>query len=108
MPDDLTPEDKIRVANFINELLAEIEEVEGNAKNAIRAIMLDSGRVGKYPPFNWTTEPEDAHLEKGMRHLLTYKLQRDGQQKLDGEDHFMLGICRITMAYSISLRSKKS
>jgi hypothetical protein len=107
MPDNLTSKNKIRAANLINELLAEIEEVEGNAKNAVRTIMLNPDRISKHPPFNWTTEPESAHLEKGMRHLLTYKLQRDGQQKPDNEDHFMLGICRIAMAYSVNQRNKK-
>jgi hypothetical protein len=96
---------KINDGQFVNELLSEIQEVTNNSNNAIKDIMLSVGRIGKYPPYNWCTETVNAHIAKGIRHLLTYQLQRDKQQKYDGEDHFKLGICRIAMAYSLMLRT---
>jgi hypothetical protein len=33
-----------------------------------------------------------------LRHVLTYKLIRDGNQKRDGEEHLKLAITRLAMA----------
>lgn len=102
------PNDAAYARILVDGLLEEIDEVTGNANKAIKTIMLGAGRIGKYPSFNWASddESEDSHLEKGMRHFLTYKLIRDGYQKPDGEDHLFLGICRISMALSIRERKK--
>ena len=43
----------------------------------------------------WAIEPQDNHLDKGIRHCLTAKLIRDGNQKPDGEAHLKLSLCRI-------------
>jgi hypothetical protein len=89
--------------------IAEIEEIEGNVCHAIRTILLSHYRTTKYNPYNWAgkDESENSHLQKGMRHILTYLLQRDGWQDKDDEDHLFFAISRLGMALSIRERAKK-
>lgn len=54
--------------------------------------------AGKHIRNSWYIEPQDNHLDKGMRHCLTAKLIRDGNQKPDGEAHLKLACCRLAMA----------
>ncbi len=52
----------------------------------------------KHDPDAWRTEPQDNHLDKAVRHIMTYKLIRDGNQKPDGEMHLRNALCRLAMA----------
>lgn len=47
---------------------------------------------------SWLDEPEDNHLDKAIRHVMTYKLIRDGNQPPDGEMHLKNALCRLAMA----------
>lgn len=47
---------------------------------------------------SWRELPQDYHLDRALRHALTYKLIRDGNQKPDGEEHLKLAIARLAMA----------
>ncbi len=47
---------------------------------------------------DWRAEPTDKHLDKGLRHVLTWRLMRDGHQKPDGEDHLKNALTRLAMA----------
>ncbi|HEX3149219.1 MAG TPA: dATP/dGTP diphosphohydrolase domain-containing protein [Gemmataceae bacterium] len=51
-----------------------------------------------HPNDDWRNEPQDKHLDKAMRHILTHKLVRDGHQKPNGENHLHHALTRIAMA----------
>jgi hypothetical protein len=46
----------------------------------------------------WRDEPQDKHLDKAVRHIMTHKLIRDGHQASDGENHLEFALARIAMA----------
>lgn len=49
----------------------------------------------------WRDKPEDYHLTKALRHIITYQMIRDGHQPPDGEDHRRNAITRMAMALCI-------
>lgn len=53
----------------------------------------------KHASESWRTEDQDNHLDKSLRHSLTYKLQRDGNSPKDSEDHLSLALCRLAFAF---------
>lgn len=57
----------------------------------------------KHAADSWRSEPEDNHLDKSLRHALTYKLIRDGNQKPDGEAHLRFFHCRAALALTRSM-----
>ena len=67
-------------------------------EGAISRILLSKDRIEKHKPWTWMKDSEDEHLKKAMRHILTYMLIRDGQQKPDGEEHLDNAITRLSMA----------
>lgn len=52
----------------------------------------------KHAADSWRTEPEDNHIDKGLRHGLSYKLIRDGNSPPDTEPHLHLALCRLAFA----------
>jgi len=67
-------------------------------EHAISKILLSEDRTSKHKPFTWREEDEDEHLNKTIRHIITYQLIRDGHQKEDGENHLDNAITRLSMA----------
>jgi hypothetical protein len=49
------------------------------------------------------TEPQDNHLDKAVRHIMTHKLIRDGNQAPDGEMHLKNALTRMAMALAQEL-----
>jgi hypothetical protein len=66
----------------------------------IRKIMTEGLREG-HKRDAWRSEPADNHLDKALRHALTYRLMRDGNSPdpdAGGEDrldHLRRALCRI-------------
>ena len=59
--------------------------------------MIQEG-LKKHVADRWRTEPQDNHLDKAVRHIMTFKLISDGNQKPDGEQHLCNAICRLALA----------
>lgn len=76
----------------------ELQEIMHYVENAVSRILLSEDRTSKHKPWTWLEENEDEHLRKASRHILTYKLIRDRQQKDDGENHLDNAIARLSMA----------
>ena len=77
------------------------EELKGlsvTVWDKISDILMSPGRIAKHLPYTWKDEPEDEHLNKAVRHILTHQIQRDGQQPDDGEDHLANALTRLAMA----------
>lgn len=51
---------------------------------------------------DWSEESQDYHLDRAVRHVMTYKLMRDNNQKTDGENHLELALTRLAMALTMS------
>lgn len=51
---------------------------------------------------NWRNDPMNYHLDRALRHIITYKLIAEGNQTPDGEPHLKLALTRIAMALCIS------
>ena len=67
------------------------------AFQAIAEIMhLGSSKDGKDD--SWRGKPVNYHLDRAIRHAITYKLIAEGNQKPDGEDHLKLAITRLAFA----------
>ena len=47
---------------------------------------------------SWKDKPKDYHLDRALRHIVTYKLIRDGNQPPDGDHHLRLALTRLSMA----------
>ena len=47
---------------------------------------------------SWRDKPQDYHLDRALRHIISHKLIRDGNQPADGEKHLSLAITRLAMA----------
>jgi len=75
----------------------ELQEIIQKAEAGIKNVLLSESRVLKHKPFTWKDEPENEHLRKCIRHILTYQLTRDGQQTQDNEEHLNKALCRLTM-----------
>lgn len=83
----------------------EYEEVLKLAKEALKKILLSKDRMEKHAPYSWKDEQQDEHFHKAIRHILTYMIQRDGQQMDDNEDHLALAITRLCMAVCVEDRA---
>jgi hypothetical protein len=57
--------------------------------------------IKKHAPDSWRDEPEDNHIDKSLRHALTYKLIRDGNQTPDNESHIRMFHCRAALALAV-------
>lgn len=61
----------------------------------------------------WRAEPQDNHLDKAMRHALTYRLMRDGNSPdpdSGGEDrlaHLRRALCRLALVLSQEVDAQK-
>ena len=91
--------------------MAEYQDFERELKllmertsQSVAEILLSEGRIAKHEPWTWMDEPEDEHLHKALRHILTYQLIRDGQAPIDGEDHLNNALTRLVMANAIAKR----
>jgi hypothetical protein len=82
----------------ISEFHRELNGILFAVKKSIERILLSKDRTSKHPPYTWKDEDEDEHLNKAVRHILTYQLIRDGHQKPDGENHLDNAITRLAMA----------
>ena len=60
--------------------------------------LLKIGLAQGHQAEKWRDEPQDNHLDKCIRHIMTFKLMRDGNQKPDGENHLRNAICRLSLA----------
>lgn len=61
--------------------------------------LLEQGLKQGHHAESWRDEPQDNHLDKAVRHIMTYKLIRDGNQIPDNEScHLKNALCRIAMA----------
>lgn len=70
--------------------------------------MMSEG-LKKHVADKWRVEPQDNHLDKAVRHIMTYKLIRDGNQKPDGEpNHLRNAVCRAVMALVQDMTSRGS
>lgn len=71
---------------------------------AVQAIveMMSLG-AAKHASESWFTEPQDNHLDKAVRHIMTFKLIRDGNSPPDGEMHLKNAITRLAMALTQEL-----
>lgn len=72
------------------------------AERALKAIchsMAEGER--KHPAGSWRVEPITNHSGKGARHLLTGQLILDGNQKDDGEEHWINAVTRAAMALTV-------
>lgn len=76
----------------------EIKEIAKAATSSFEQILLSPDRINKHPPYTWEDEDEDEHLNKAIRHILTYQLIRDGHQNPTGEAHLNNAITRLAMA----------
>lgn len=66
---------------------------------AINAITKTLKEGAKKPrPCHWLDESQDMHLDKGTRHVSTFRLIRNGHQESNGENHLELALTRIAMA----------
>ena len=79
---------------FARELL----KVSSAAKRSIKTILLSKDRTSKHLPYTWENEDEDEHLNKAVRHILTYQLIRDGHHDPTGEACLNNAITRLAMA----------
>jgi hypothetical protein len=76
---------------------AMIEDPKYAAFQAVAEVMaLGSSKDGKDD--SWREKPINYHLDRGIRHAITYKLIAEGNQILDGEDHLKLAITRLPFA----------
>jgi len=62
----------------------------------VREVMAEG--LKKHAQDSWRFEPEDNHLDKSARHILTAKLIRDENSPPDGENHLRNALCRLSMA----------
>lgn len=65
-------------------------------KDTLRKI-LNYGR-GKPRPCEWWEESQRMHIEKGVRHAMTYLLEQEGHAPASGENHLELALTRFAMA----------
>lgn len=64
----------------------------------------------------WRAEPQDNHLDKALRHALTFRLMRDGnspEPDEKGEDrlaHLERALCRMALVLSqeVDRRSRRT
>lgn len=47
---------------------------------------------------SWIERPNNHHLDRAIRHILTHKLIAEGNQEPDGERHLHLALTRLAMA----------
>jgi len=81
---------------------SEVERVAGAGLGAVLDVLRHKDpENAKHPPYSYRSEPQDEHLHKALRHVLTYQIQRDGQQDADGEDHLAQAIVRLCMARDV-------
>jgi hypothetical protein len=76
----------------------ERDEIMMFVEEAVSKILLSEDRTSKHPAWTWLDEDEDEHLDKAIRHILTYKIIREGYQKPDGENHLDNAVTRLAMA----------
>jgi hypothetical protein len=62
------------------------------------AEMQDIGLAKGHQLEAWKTEPLNNHLDKACRHILTYKLIKEGNSPDDGEMHLKNAITRLAFA----------
>jgi hypothetical protein len=60
----------------------------------------------KHRAEGWRAEPQDNHLDKAVRHVMTFKLIRDSNQKPDGENHLRNALCRLAFALNQEIQAK--
>lgn len=61
--------------------------------------LLEQGLRQGHMAESWRDEDQNNHLDKAVRHIMTYKLIRDGNQKPDNEScHLKNALCRVAMA----------
>lgn len=48
----------------------------------------------------WRKHVVNYHLDRAIRHTITYKLMREHNQQPDGENHLELALTRLAMALS--------
>ncbi|PAW76080.1 MAG: hypothetical protein B9S32_16370 [Verrucomicrobia bacterium Tous-C9LFEB] len=72
------------------------------AADVVREIMSTGLKQG-HQQDAWRSEPQDNHLDKALRHALTFRLMRDGNSKepdAEGEDrmaHLKRALCRLAL-----------
>ena len=84
--------------NHLNEFSKECAELKKIAGSCLALTLLSDSRISKHKPWTWKDESEDGHLNKALRHILTYQIIRDGEQTDDNEDHLANALTRLTMA----------
>lgn len=65
--------------------------------------MMEEGLAKGHLPDGWKDEPQDNHLDKAVRHIMTHKLQRDGNAPKDHELHLRNALCRLAFALAQEL-----
>ncbi len=72
------------------------------AADVVREIMSTGLKQG-HQQDAWRSEPQDNHLDKALRHALTFRLMREGNSKepdAEGEDrmaHLKRALCRLAL-----------
>lgn len=79
------------------DFLKEFGFLSAKSNNALQSILLNKDRITKHKPWSWQEESQDEHLRKAIRHILTYQLIRDKQQKDTGENHLNNALVRLIM-----------
>lgn len=87
---------------------AEVRELLGYAYEALAEVLLAPDRTAKHPPFTWQAEPQDEHLRKGARHVLTHELVRDDQAPASAEDHLHRAVVRLLMGLALRDRPERA
>lgn len=72
------------------------EYLEYVVRDAIRQVIREGAK--KPRPCHWSEESQRMHIEKGVRHAMTYLLETEGQVPLSGENHLKLALTRFSMA----------
>lgn len=69
---------------------------------AINEAIIDSmtGNIGKHQPFSWAERTDDEDIDKAIRHLMTWRLMRNGYTPVDAEGldaHLINALTRLAM-----------
>lgn len=83
------------------------------AADVVREIMSTGLKQG-HQQDAWRVEPQDNHLDKALRHALTFRLMRDGNSKepdAEGEDriaHLKRALCRMALVLTQEVDRKSA
>lgn len=69
-----------------------------SVSKSLDSILLSEDRISKHPPWTWQNEPQDTHLLKAARHIMTHLNIQAGGQSASGKNHLNNAITRLAMA----------